>query len=143
MSNLTPYIHFTNTAREALEFYKEAIGGELILNTFRESGMEVEENELDLLMHGQLSAGNGMILMASDTPAHMGTIPEPNNISISLSGESEDDAMLSACFEKLAEGGNITQPLVTAPWGAKFGMLTDKFGKDWMVNIQAAAATEA
>ncbi len=57
----------------------------------------------------------------------------PGGVSISLSGD--DDAELSGYWDKLLEGGSVTMPLEAAPWGDKFGMLTDRFGVAWMVNI--------
>ncbi len=137
-SKLNPYIGFKDSAREALEFYKGAFGGELTLSTFGEAGAEVEDNEKELLMHGMLVADNGITVMASDTPKHMGERPTVSYISISLSGD--DEAELSGYWDKLAEGGNISQPLVKAPWGDTFGMLTDKFGVNWMVNIAGTPA---
>jgi PhnB protein len=61
-----------------------------------------------------------------------------NNVNLSLSGD--DDATLSQYFEALSVGGTISQPLAVAPWGDKFGMLTDKFGINWLVNVTAAKA---
>ncbi len=56
---------------------------------------------------------------------------------MSLSGAKGDDAELRGYWDKLAKGANVTQPLETAPWGATFGMLIDKFGIMWLVNISA------
>jgi len=78
-----------------------------------------------------------MTLMASDTPARMEYRPG-NNISLSLSGENE--AELTAYFQKLSAGGTITMPLTKAMWGDMFGMCTDKFGVGWLVNISAPKA---
>ena len=133
-SKLNPYINFKGQAKEAMEFYKSVFGGKLELNTFKESGMPVEESEGDQIMHAMLIADNGMTLMASDTPSHMEYKPG-TNITISLSGE--DEAELSGYWDKLAFGANISQPLTKAPWGDTFGMLTDKFGIVWLVNITA------
>lgn len=131
-SKLNPYINFKGTAREAMEFYKTVFGGELTLSTFGEAGMTPDQAPGDQIMHAQLISENGMTLMASDTPDHMPYNPG-TNISVSLSGD--DEAELSGYWEKLSEGGNVTQPLVPAPWGDMFGMCTDKFGIQWLVNI--------
>ena len=131
-SKLNPYISFNGNAKEAVEFYKTAFGGELTMSTFEEGGMPVEESEADKLMHAMLVAPNGMTLMASDTPKHMSYSPG-TNISISLSGS--DEAELKGYWDKLANGATISVPLDQAPWGDTFGMLTDKFGIGWMVNI--------
>ena len=131
-SKLNPYINFKGTAKAAMEFYKEALGGELTMSTFGASGMPVDESEKENIMHAMLIAPNGITLMASDTPNHMEYKPG-TNVSVSLSGENESE--LKGYWEKLSVEGNITQPLVAAPWGDQFGMFTDKFGIQWLVNI--------
>ncbi len=131
-SKLNPYISFKDDARDALEFYKNVFGGTLTMSTFKEGGMPVEPADADKIMHGMVVAGNGMTLMASDTPPGMPYNPGAN-VSISLSGD--DEAELKGYWDKLAEGATITMPIATAPWGDTFGMLTDKFGIHWLVNI--------
>jgi PhnB protein len=79
-----------------------------------------------------LEAENGITFMASDTPSTMEYRPG-TNMSMSLSGDNA--AELSAYYEKLSAGGTIGMPLEKAPWGDTFGMLTDKFGVSWLVNI--------
>jgi PhnB protein len=70
--------------------------------------------------------------MASDTPAGM-SWQAPGGITISLSGD--DEAELRGYWDRLADGGSVTLPLEKAPWGDSFGMVTDRFGVPWMVNI--------
>lgn len=135
-SRLNPYLSFTDNAREAMTFYQGVFGGTLNTNTFKDFGAAQGPADEDLIMHSQLECANGMVLMAADTPAYREHKPG-NTMSISLSGE--DDAELSSYFEKLAEGGAVEQPLVAAPWGDKFGSLTDKYGVAWLVNIAGSA----
>ena len=132
---LNPYVHFKDNAREATDFYKSVFGGELTRSTFAEFGSSSGPADADLIMHAQLETPAGFTLMASDTPAHMQARPA-GNIGISLSGT--DEAALSGYWNKLAEGATILQKLEKAPWGDSFGMLTDKFGVDWLVNITGA-----
>ena len=144
MTRLNPYISFRGTAREAMEFYQSVFGGQLDLSTFSDFQMPgIGEDESNLIMHGQLEAPGGLVLMGADTPAGM-ELAEGSSITISLSGD--DDAELRGYWDKLAEGGAVTMPLEAAPWGDAFGQLTDKFGVSWMVNIAgsggAAAETE-
>jgi len=134
-SRLNPYISFERQAREAMDFYHDVFGGELTSQTFSEAGQPSGPDDADLVMHAQLEAPNGMTLMASDTPAGMAYQP-PGGVSISLSGD--DDAELTGYWDRLLEGGSVTLPLEAAPWGDKFGMLTDRFGIAWMVNITGA-----
>jgi len=131
-SKLNPYISFKDNARQALEFYYSVFGGKLTMNTFKDFQASQNPAEENLIMHGQLDTENGFTLMAADTPSYM-TYEPGKNISISLSGENE--AELRGYYQKLSAGGTIAQPLEKAPWGDTFGMFTDKFGIDWMVNI--------
>lgn len=131
-SKLNPYLNFQSTTREVMEFYKTVFGGNLNVMTFGQSGMP-DPAIADNVMHAQLDTPNGFTLMASDTPPGMPTPTGGNNFSISLSGD--DEAELRGYWDKLAAGGSITLPLEKAPWGDTFGMVVDKFGTPWMVNI--------
>ena len=131
-SRLNPYLSFTNNAREAMEYYKSVFGGELTMSTFGDGGMAQNPADQDKIMHAQLETPAGFTLMASDTPSSMDHKPG-NTMSVSLSGDEEGP--LKAYWDKLKEGGTIAMPLERAPWGDHFGMLTDKFGTPWMVNI--------
>ncbi len=135
LSKLNPYISFAGNAKEAVEFYKTVFGGELTLSTFKEGGMPTDESLADKIMHASLIVENGITIMASDTPPGM-THASGSNISISLSGDNENE--LTEYWNKLSAGGKISMPLAKAPWGDMFGMLTDQFGIDWLVNIAAA-----
>ena len=138
---LNPYLNFRTDARAALEFYETVFGGEATISSFRDYGMEdVPDAERDLVMHGQLTTAGGFTIMASDVPSHMEYVAGENNFSVSLSGGDDDDAQLRSYWLKLSEGAEIQEPLATAPWGDTFGMLKDKFGINWLVNISGAAA---
>jgi len=134
-SRLNPYISFSDTARQALEFYRGVFGGELTLSTFGESGM-ADGPDADKIMHGQLETPAGYTLMAADTPAGMertvGT-----NMSVSLSGDDTEE--LRGYFDKLSDGGTVTMALEKQMWGDEFGMCVDPFGVSWMVNISQPA----
>ncbi len=134
-SKLNPYLNFNGQARQAMEFYKSVFGGNLTVSTFKEAGMQVDPADSDKIMHASLIADNGITLMASDTPKgwdyHRGT-----NVSNSLSGEN--DSELRGYWDRLSQGATVTMPLAAAPWGDTFGMLDDKFGIRWMVNITSA-----
>ncbi len=133
-SRLNPYITLDGKARQALEFYRDVLGGELTLSTFAENGMGDDPAVADQIMHGQLESPSGYTLMVSDSPP--GAAAQQNSgIQISLSGDASADDELSGYYDKLAAAGTVVEPLVTAPWGDKFGMVTDQFGILWMVNI--------
>jgi PhnB protein len=131
-SVLNPYIGFRDNARQALEFYREVFGGNLNLSTFGQYG-DANAPGADNIMHGQLDADNGMTLMAADTPPGMDFNEGGGNITISLSGD--DEQQLRGYWDKLSEGGTVTMPLEKQMWGDLFGMCTDKFGVPWMVDV--------
>lgn len=133
---LTPYLHFQDTARAAMEFYQSVFGGQLNVSTFADYQVSEDPAEANKIMHAQLDTTHGLTLMGADTPNAM--LPSDGtagaaNISLALSGE--DKAEFSGYFEKLAVGGVVEQPLGDTPWGDTYGSLTDRFGIQWMVNI--------
>jgi PhnB protein len=130
-SRLNPYISFGGAARQAMEFYKEVLGGTLTLSTFGESGAP-DTPEADKIMHGQLETDRGFTLMGADTPPGMEHNPG-TNIAVSLSGDDADE--LRDYWEKLSKAGTVTVPLEKQMWGDEFGMCVDQFGIGWMVNI--------
>jgi PhnB protein len=134
-SRLNPYISFSDTARQALEFYRGVFGGDLTLSTFGEAGA-ADGLDANKIMHGQLETPAGYTLMASDTPAGMDRTVG-TNMSISLSGDDADE--LRGYFSKLSDGGAVTMPLEKQMWGDEFGMCVDPFGIAWMVNISQPA----
>jgi PhnB protein len=134
---LNPYLSFRDNAREAMEFYHSVFGGELSTSTFAEFHASEDPAEQDKIMHAQLLAENGLVLMAADTPNSMEYTPG-NNYSVSLSGD--DEPTLRAYWDELAAGGTVTMPLEKAPWGDTFGMCTDRFGVAWLIDISPTAA---
>jgi PhnB protein len=134
---LNPYINFRDTARAALEFYQSVFGGELNIMNFGDMpGVPTAPEDANKVMHGQLNADNGIVLMAADVPSGMDY--QPFNGSVSLSGDHE--ATLHGYWDRLVEGGTIGEPLAQAPWGDTFGMCVDKFGIHWLVNIAGSPA---
>ncbi|WP_110240342.1 VOC family protein [Nocardioides gilvus] len=133
-SRLNPYISILDgRAREAIDFYHSVLGGETLISTFGEAGMEGVP--ADQVMHGHLETTAGYVLMVADAPSEMMAVTAGDNISVSISGDAEDAEALRGYFEGLSVGGRVNEPLASAPWGDEFGMLTDKFGINWMVNI--------
>lgn len=133
-TKLNSYIHFDGNARDAMEFYRSVFGGEVLSSTYGESAsddMPVDEMMADKLMHAHLHGGN-IELMGSDMPDSM-SFQEGSRVTLSINGS--DEAELRGYWEKLSQDAQIHVPLDRAPWGDMFGMLTDKFGVNWMVNI--------
>ena len=129
---LNAYLFFAGDCREAMEFYKDVFGGTLKVQTYDEVPGQPEAME-GKVIHASLMEGD-VDLMASDSPitGNLGT----GKISLSLSGTDENK--LRNVFDRLSEGGRVNSPLKKEFWGDTFGMLKDKFGVDWMVNISAA-----
>lgn len=130
-SRLNPYVSFDGDARQAMEFYKEVLGGTLTFATYGEAGHQGTP-EADKLMHARLDTPSGFTVMAADTPPGMEHTPG-NNFSMSLSGD--DDAELRGYWEKLSADGSVVVPMEKQMWGDVFGMCTDRFGISWMVDI--------
>ncbi|MGP9529254.1 VOC family protein [Glutamicibacter sp. AOP5-A2-18] len=134
---MTPYLRFAGDAREAMEFYNAALGGELSMMTFQEGMNDGNPATADLIMHSSLFIERGIHLMASDTPPEMNVT---GNGVIALSSDATntaDDDVLHKWWEALGEGATIEMQLEKAPWGDSFGQLRDKFGVVWMFNISA------
>ncbi len=129
---LNPYLSFRDNAREAMTFYQSIFGGDLTMNTFDEFQLAQDPADGDKIMHSQLETSDGLVLMGADTPTGMDYKGE-GNVSVSLSGE--DQETLRRYWERLSEGATIVMPLENAPWGDAFGMLTDRYGITWLVNI--------
>jgi len=139
MKSVHPYIDFGGKCRDAMSFYKDIFHGELTISTFAEFGVPVPEPMKDLAMHSELRA-DGLLLQASDgrpdQPAQVG-----NNITLSL--QLTDEAEQTRIFNALARGGQVEQTLEDAPWGARFGMLTDRFAIRWLLNCPKPAIAPA
>jgi PhnB protein len=86
-------------------------------------------------MHSQLTGDHGIHLMGADTAPGMG---EPTAASTQISLSGDDESVLRGYWDALCEGGSVTVPLEKAPWGDSFGMLVDRFGVPWMVNIASS-----
>ena len=138
MALINPYIHFNGNAEEAFTFYKSVFGGEFAkMIRYKDlSGPEhpIAENDANRLMHISLPIGKTNVLMGSDVLEMMGRVTEyDNRNTIAISAESREEA--DKLFNGLSEGGKIEMPLADGPLEAYFGMFTDKYGIEWMVNF--------
>jgi len=134
------YLTFNGNCREAFEFYKSALGGDFsYVGTFeemppKEDMPQLPDSEKDKIMHMSLPISNETVLMGSDTSEVFGEpVKFGNNFSVSLNIESNEEA--DEIFNKLVEGGKVIMPMDKTFWSPYFGMLTDKFGINWMVNV--------
>lgn len=131
-TNLNPYLHFGDSARQAMEFYREVFGGSLTVMTFGDMGLEGPD--ATKIMHGQLEDEAGIILMGADTPTGT-TRPSGASMTVSLSGD--DAPTLHRWWDQLSAGGTVDTPLEQQMWGDEFGACTDRYGVPWLVNITA------
>ncbi|MES2330443.1 MAG: VOC family protein [Bacteroidota bacterium] len=136
MITLNPYINFKGCCREAMTFYKDCIGGNLFFQTVGGSPMESQcPPELkDQVLHSSLQNGE-LVIMGSDM-SYPGFL-QGNNISLSVNCSSETE--LDTLFASISEGGKLIHALADTFWGAKFGVLEDKFGIKWMLNYEKSS----
>jgi PhnB protein len=140
MAAVNAYLNFDGNCDKAFDFYKSVFGGEFMTRMrFGEApGMEVPPAQKDKLMHVALPIGKNTILMGSDWSPQFGPMVRGNSFSLSVTAESQPEA--DKVFKALSDGGKVTMPIGVAFWGAYFGMCTDKFGINWMVNHEMKKA---
>jgi len=135
---LNAYLHFGGNAEEALNFYKNVFGGNILaIARYGDSPMPVDEDWKNKIMHARLQFDDNLFFI-SDGPK--GYTSAHGNISLSL--ETPNIQRGEEIFNKLSEGGNVIMPMMDQFWGARFGMLTDKYGIMWMVNCEQKKAED-
>ena len=147
----TTHLNFRGAAREALEFYQSVFGGHLIVATYADMGMPADAPGADRVVFGQLESADGFRVMAYDIPgqdagtADAGTTSRANGVTVtdrtffqSVRGQSLEE--MTTIWERLADGAEIIEPLAASAWSPGFGMLTDRFGVTWVVDVQAPYA---
>lgn len=141
MATINPYLNFLGNTEEAFNFYKSVFGGDFTVvqrfgDTPHGDGMSPEDR--GKIMHIALPIGQGTVLMGTDVLESMGQkLTRGDNFSLAVSPDSLEQA--NRLFSSLAAGGKVSMPLEKAFWGDYFGMLTDKFGIQWMVNYSEKA----
>lgn len=141
---LAPYIIFNGNCEEALNFYAKALGGQVQqMMRFSDAPPDVQKNmggSENLVMHATFIAG-GIMLMASDSGTTAPATSKDGGM-VHLSINFDDAGALENAFMKLGEGGTVTMNLQDTFWGARFGMLTDRFGINWMFNFDKGKPNE-
>lgn len=134
------YLTFDGNCREAFEFYKSVFGGDFPqVSTFAEMPPQeglppVPDDEKEQIMHVSLPISEETALMGSDTGGEWAKhYKKGNNFSISVNAENHEEA--DRIFKALSKDGQVTMPMDKTFWGSYFGMLTDKFGINWMVSF--------
>ena len=133
---LNPCLFFTGDAEEALEFYRDALGGNVEISRYKDAPPEAQSSPDfgDKVLYGTLTSAYGIVAAMDAPPERAGKQGE--NFGITLVADSDDEA--AAAFQKLSRGGNVIMPYAQAFWAAKFGMVEDKYGVKWMVNYRLA-----
>lgn len=136
MSKISTYLHFKNNSKEVFEYYSKVFETPiLMMQTYNEvpvQGVTYSEEDGKLIMHARIKIGE-TTLMASDSPSFMGEAPKMCGFSISFEPDTREEA--DRVFMELAKGGNVSMPLSESSWNSYFGMLVDKFGVSWFVNV--------
>ncbi len=130
---VTNHLNFRGDARAALAFYQSVFGGELMIMTYADMGNVQEPSEANQVIWGQVSADSGFRMMAYDVPSRLPWNPGENPFFVSLRGDTT--AEIAAYWEKLSDGATLLQPLAPAQWAPLYGMLQDRFGITWVVDV--------
>jgi PhnB protein len=134
MIGVQPYINFNGNCREAVDFYIDALGGEMIYTqTYGDSPMKGMAAD-GQVMHCTFKIGDSHI-MACDNPEGQGGAGSSN---ISLAIGMDDGTRAEEMFARISEGGTVTMPMAETFWAERFGMVTDRFGINWMFNVEKA-----
>lgn len=147
----TTHLNFRGDARAALEFYQSVFGGRLTVVAYGDFGMPKELPDADKVVFGQVAADNGFSIMAYDVPsqAPAPTAPAPttrehgmtltgDRFFVSVRGETTEE--IAALWDKLADGADIIEKYGPSQWAPGFGMLTDRFGVTWILDVAAPYA---
>ena len=134
MTQINAYLTFGGNCREAMNFYKDSLGGELTLQTISESPLadKMPAHMKDCILHATLTKGN-VVLMGSDMVSDKGLV-KGNAVSMAINCSSDEE--IKTVYEKLSAGGNKDHALEETFWGATFGDLTDKYGNHWLLNYE-------
>lgn len=134
----TTHLNFRGQARSALEFYQTVFGGQLAAISYADAHAVQGPDEADQIMWGQVAADNGFRIMAYDVPSRLswnaGEIP----VFVSVRGDTADE--ITRYWEKLSVGAAVVAPLAPAGWSPLYGMLKDRFGVTWVLDVEVAYA---
>ncbi len=132
----TPHLNFRGDARTALEFYQSVFGGQLTIITYANMGNVQDPSEANQVVWGQVEAPDGFRVMAYDVPAARLWSRGDDPFFLSLRGTDAEE--IQARWENLSDGASIAVPLSPAQWSPLYGMLRDRFGITWVVDVAVA-----
>lgn len=129
-TTINPYLTFPGNCREAMEFYKTCLNGELEIMPFEGSPVDVPDDYKQKVLHSTLMFGDAVLMASDNQPGQK--VEFGNAIFISIAASDLEEA--ENIFNALSSGGRVIMPFDDTFWGSKFGMFTDKFGVGWMVS---------
>ncbi|WP_437620224.1 VOC family protein [Sorangium sp. So ce1151] len=127
------HLNFRGDARAALEFYQSVFGGDITIITYKDAQSVQDPSEAGQVMWGQVTARNGFQVMAYDVPSRMPWDQGKNAFFVSVRGDSASE--IAALWEKLSDGATVAQPLAPSGWTPLYGMLKDRFGVTWVLDV--------
>lgn len=131
----TTHVNFRGQARAALEFYQSIFGGDISIATYTDIHAVEDPSQANQVAWGQVSAPNGFRIMAYDVQTSKGFDCGENPFYIALRGTDAEE--IKSQWMPLADGATIATPLAPAPFAPLYGMLTDRFGVTWIVDVEA------
>ncbi|MEU4690146.1 VOC family protein [Actinoplanes sp. NPDC023714] len=132
----TVHLNFKDQAREALEFYRSVFGGEVVAFTNAQAGTVAHPSDADRISWGEVRTGNGFHVMAFDVREEQTYDAGDNPFFVSVRGDDADE--ITGYWKGLSEGATILADLGPAGWSPLYGMLRDRFGVIWTLDIAAA-----
>ncbi|NUP53725.1 MAG: VOC family protein [Catenulispora sp.] len=146
--NAVAHLNFHGQARQALEFYQSVFGGQVTVATYGDFGMPPTSPDAAKVVFGQVIGDDGFRVMAYDVPGadapsgpapttrrENGTTVTTDRFFLSVRGDGAEQ--VGALWEKLVAGATIIEPFGPAAWAPAFGMLTDRFGVTWILDVAA------
>lgn len=127
------HLNFRGNARAALEHYQSVFGGHLVILTNRDAYAVEDPSEADQVKWGQVTADNGFSIMAFDVPGSQGFDRGERSFFVSVRGDSVEE--VTSCWKGLADGATIVEDLAASQWSPAYGMLTDRFGVTWVLDV--------
>ncbi|MFD9291809.1 VOC family protein [Streptomyces sp. NPDC060030] len=131
----TTHLNFRGDARAALEHYRSVFGGRVTAVTYKDTGGVRDENEADWLVWGEVVGDDGFHVMAYDVPSSLPWDQGSRPFFVSVRGDEKDE--ISDLWQRLAAGSTVVQPLASSQWAPLYGMLTDRFGVTWVLDVAA------
>ncbi|MEO7984704.1 MAG: VOC family protein [Bacteroidota bacterium] len=137
MTQIRSYLTFNGNCREAMNFYKNCLGGELSFQSIGESPLadKMPAPMKESILHATL-VNDTIVLMGSDMVGEQGLL-KGNAVSLLLDCNNEEE--MKNFYARLSKGGEATHPPAISFWGAAFGGLTDRFGNHWLLHFDNTA----